>query len=217
MKFDEEERAGVAGELEEVRTELEKNGISPEKILEDFYTEMEKDILQISSLPADELKQAEERRIQSELERVKHEAEIQRRREAVLEERANEAKKELHEDAKKKQQLLQQKKELMILKARLEKENLEKSFSRAESKLNKVLVERQAEVQSLYGDLVIADEQYGGARGRRWRVEWTETPQPIQVKINCIRGLKDKASFQIDVFPSPSDWLFFRPFDRPKG
>ena len=68
-------------------------------------------------------------------------------RKAVLEERANEAKKELHEDAKKKQQLLQQKKELMILKARLEKENLEKSFSRAESKLNKVLVERQAEVQ----------------------------------------------------------------------
>lgn len=115
--------------------------------MEDFYTEMEKDILQISSLPADELKHAEERRIQSELERVKHEAEIQRRREAVLEERANEAKKELHEDAKKKQQLLQQKKELMILKARLEKENLEKSFSRAESKLNKVLVERQAEVQ----------------------------------------------------------------------
>ena len=40
--------------------------------------------------------------------------------------------------------------------------------------------------------MVIADEQYGGARGRRWRVEWTETPQPIQVKINCIRGLKDK-------------------------
>ena len=48
------------------------------------------------------------------------------------------------------------------------------------------------QVKSLYGDLVIADEQYGGARGRRWRVEWTETPQPIQVKINCIRGLKDK-------------------------
>ena len=50
--------------------------------MEDFYTEMEKDILQISSLPADELKHAEERRIQSELDRVKHEAEIQRRREA---------------------------------------------------------------------------------------------------------------------------------------
>ena len=74
----------------------------------------------------------------------------------------------------------------------MEKEGLEKSFSRAESKLNKVLVERQAEVKALYGDLTIADEQYGGARGRRWRVEWTETPQPIQIKINCIRGLKDK-------------------------
>ena len=86
--------------------------------------------------------------------------------------------------------------------------------------MNKVLVERQAEVQSLYGDLVIADEQYGGARGRRWRVEWTETPQPIQVKINCIRGLKDKASFQIDVFSSSSDWLlsdFERSFDWSTG
>ena len=39
---------------------------------------------------------------------------------------------------------------------------------------------------------MIETKQYGGARGRRWRVEWTETPQPIQVKINCIRGLKDK-------------------------
>ena len=28
--------------------------------------------------------------------------------------------------------------------------------------------------------------------GRRWRVEWTKTPQPIQININCIRGVKDK-------------------------
>lgn len=74
----------------------------------------------------------------------------------------------------------------------MEKENLQKSFSRAEKNLNKILTERQAEVKSLYGDLVVADEQYGGARGRRWRVEWTKSPQPIQIKLNCIRGLKDK-------------------------
>ena len=93
---------------------------------------------------------------------------------------------------KNKQRLLQQKKDLIVLKARLEKENLQKSFSRAEKNLNKILTERQAEVKSLYGDLVVADEQYGGARGRRWRVEWTKSPQPIQIKLNCIRGLKDK-------------------------
>ena len=130
--------------------------------------------------------------IQAELDRVQHESEIQRRREAILAERANKAKTELHEDAKNKQRLLQQKKDLIVLKARLEKENLQKSFSRAEKNLNKILTERQAEVQSLYGDLVVADEQYGGARGRRWRVEWTKSPQPIQIKINCIRGLKER-------------------------
>ena len=40
--------------------------------------------------------------------------------------------------------------------------------------------------------MIVSNEQYGGARDRRWRVEWSRTPQPIQVKINCIRGLKDK-------------------------
>ena len=39
---------------------------------------------------------------------------------------------------------------------------------------------------------MISNEQYGGARDRRWRVEWTRTPQPIQIKINCMRGLKNK-------------------------
>ena len=45
-------------------TELEKNGLSPDAILEEFHLEVEKDILQITSLPAEELKLAEDRRIQ---------------------------------------------------------------------------------------------------------------------------------------------------------
>ena len=119
VEYDEEEKAGVATELEQVRTALEQDGISPDKILEDFYLEIESDVLQVTSMSAEELKVAEENRIQAELERVRHEAEIQRRREAVLDERAMEAKKELHEDSKKKQQLLQQKKDLMILKGKM--------------------------------------------------------------------------------------------------
>ena len=175
-----------------MRAALEHDGIEPDKLLTDFYSHLDTDILHVTSIPAEELQNEEKRRIQAEIDRVQHESEIQRRREAILAERANKAKSELHEDAKKKQRLLQQKKDLIVLKARLEKENLQKSFSRAEKNLNKILTQRQAEVKSLYGDLVVADEQYGGARGRRWRVEWTKSPQPIQIKINCIRGLKDK-------------------------
>ena len=178
--------------MEQVRAALEHDGIEPDKLLTDFYSHLDTDILHVTSIPAEELQNEEKRRIQAEIDRVQHESEIQRRREAILAERANKAKSELHEDSKKKQRLLQQKKDLIVLKARLEKENLQKSFSRAEKNLNKILTQRQAEVKSLYGDLVVADEQYGGARGRRWRVEWTKSPQPIQIKINCIRGLKDK-------------------------
>lgn len=187
-----QEQQEISAELEQVRQALEHDGIEPDQLLHDFYTHLDTDVLHVTSIPAEELQNEEQRRIQAEIDRVQHESEIQRRREAILHDRANKAKSELHEDAKRKQRLLQQKKDLIVLKARLEKENLQKSFSRAEKNLNKILTERQAEVKSLYGDLVVADEQYGGARGRRWRVEWTKSPQPIQIRVDCIRGLKDK-------------------------
>ena len=56
----------------------------------------------------------------------------------------------------------------------MEQEKLGKSFQSAEAHLGKVIEERKAEVKTLYGDLLIADEQYGGARDRRWRVEWNQ-------------------------------------------
>lgn len=47
-------------------------------------------------------------------------------------------------------------------------------------------------IQSMYGDLMLADGQYGGSKGRRWKVDWNRTPQPIQIKLKCLRGVKDK-------------------------
>lgn len=47
-------------------------------------------------------------------------------------------------------------------------------------------------LQSMYGDLMLADGQYGGSKGRRWKVDWNRTPQPIQIKLKCLRGVKDK-------------------------
>ena len=46
--------------------------------------------------------------------------------------------------------------------------------------------------QAMYGDLILADGQYGGSKGRRWKVDWNRTPQPIQIKLKCLRGVKDK-------------------------
>ena len=79
---------------------MEKSGIEPDKLLGDFYSKLDSDVLHVTSIPAEELQNEEKRRIQAELDRVQHESEIQRRREAILQERANKAKQELHEDAK---------------------------------------------------------------------------------------------------------------------
>ena len=54
-------------------------------------------MLHVTTIPAEELKQAEQHRMDSELERVRHEAEIQRRRENILDERAKEARQEIFE------------------------------------------------------------------------------------------------------------------------
>ena len=95
-----QEQQKIAGELEEVRNELEKSGIEPDKLLDDFYSKLDSDVLHVTSIPAEELQNEEKRRIQAELDRVQHESEIQRRRETILQERANKAKQELHDDAK---------------------------------------------------------------------------------------------------------------------
>ena len=43
-------------------------------------------------------------------------------------------------------------------------------------------------LQTMFGDLVLADAQYGGNKGRRWKVDWDMAPQPVQIKLKCFRG-----------------------------
>lgn len=44
----------------------------------------------------------------------------------------------------------------------------------------------------MYGDLTFADGQYGGSKGRRWKIDWNRAPQPVQIRLKCLRGVKDK-------------------------
>ena len=46
--------------------------------------------------------------------------------------------------------------------------------------------------QAMYGDLVFADREFGGGRGKRWKVDWDKTNQPIQIKLKCLRSVRDK-------------------------
>lgn len=44
-------------------------------------------------------------------------------------------------------------------------EQMKKAFQQSESQLRKALLMRQAEVKAFYGDLLLADSQFGGSKG----------------------------------------------------
>ena len=56
--------------------------------------------------------------------------------------------------------------------------------------------------QALYGDLERADGYYGAVRGRRWKVDWNRAPQPVQIRIQTLRGVRDKLPGTVHVYNS---------------
>jgi hypothetical protein len=51
---------------------------------------------------------------------------------------------------------------------------------------------RKGEVQARYGDLRSARLEYGGFQGREWLVEWERTPQPMRLRLDLMRGARDR-------------------------
>lgn len=66
------------------------------------------------------------------------------------------------------------------------------AFRHAESNLHRVLLDKMGTLRSFYGEVQTADDLYGGARSRKYTVEWTGAPQPIRIRIDTIRAVKNK-------------------------
>ncbi|XP_078254554.1 uncharacterized protein ofcc1 [Rhinoraja longicauda] len=70
--------------------------------------------------------------------------------------------------------------------------SLRAAFQNAENQLLKTLESRGGEVRALYGDLTEVNHQDDGMQERHWKVEWSGTPQPADIQLRCLRGVKDK-------------------------
>lgn len=68
------------------------------------------------------------------------------------------------------------------------------AFRHAESRLRRVLAAKSGVLSSYYGELETADDLYGSARARRFRIEWALAPRPIRIRIDLIRAVKNKLS-----------------------
>eukprot|EP00002_Diphylleia_rotans_P009503 TRINITY_DN1981_c0_g1_i2.p1 TRINITY_DN1981_c0_g1~~TRINITY_DN1981_c0_g1_i2.p1 ORF type:complete len:724 (-),score=115.89 TRINITY_DN1981_c0_g1_i2:133-2304(-) len=72
-----------------------------------------------------------------------------------------------------------------------EKEIYER-FQMAEEELAASLREQKALVVKKYGALAHEDSKFKGTVGHRWKVEWDLAPQPVQIRVEQIRGIRNK-------------------------
>ncbi|XP_067936655.1 uncharacterized protein [Watersipora subatra] len=101
-------------------------------------------------------------------------------------------KKRLAKDNKEKRRQLARLVEIARRKEKLQVDLLHLSFERAESQLQNVLRNRKFEVKRMFGDLVSAESDYGGSGGRRCKLDWDRTHQPVEIKLSSLRGVRNK-------------------------
>lgn len=69
---------------------------------------------------------------------------------------------------------------------------LEAKFKQAEDALKVALERRQAEVSVYYGDLVPSEDVNDSLNRRHFELDWSMAPQPIEIEVHALRGLRDK-------------------------
>jgi len=73
---------------------------------------------------------------------------------------------------------------------------LSREYQKSEAKLVSKLAKKDCELKIDFNDVDIEGNEFmfGGARNRQYRLEWNYTPQPVEVRINLARALKDKVA-----------------------
>eukprot|EP00058_Branchiostoma_floridae_P003599 XP_002589087.1 hypothetical protein BRAFLDRAFT_120904 [Branchiostoma floridae] len=188
--FSRPEHAQTYRKITELKVQMEEEPIPA--YIDEFEKDVEDDMLHIASISLEEV-QEEEKRLRDEyIAYQKQEADLHRGRQEDLAKQAEGAKKRVSTVNKDKLRELRKKEAMMLQKERLLQDRLHKAFRQSENQLIYALDKRKGEVKTMYGDLTVADGFYGGSKGRRWKVDWNRAPQPIQVKLQCMRGVKDK-------------------------
>ncbi|KAK6299737.1 hypothetical protein J4Q44_G00297700 [Coregonus suidteri] len=79
---------------------------------------------------------------------------------------------------------------------RILQDRLYAAFQCAESQLLKALRERKGEVIAKYGEMTeassAAEPPWAREPGLGWQVEWSQSPQPMEVRVRCLRAVRDK-------------------------
>eukprot|EP00658_Telonema_sp_P-2_P032189 TRINITY_DN23898_c0_g1_i2.p1 TRINITY_DN23898_c0_g1~~TRINITY_DN23898_c0_g1_i2.p1 ORF type:complete len:940 (-),score=247.69 TRINITY_DN23898_c0_g1_i2:62-2881(-) len=69
---------------------------------------------------------------------------------------------------------------------------LDSAFKQAEEQLKVALERRKAQIKMYYGDLVESEDLADKLKGRYFELDWEMAPQPLELEIHSLRGLRDK-------------------------
>nr|XP_002734565.1 PREDICTED: uncharacterized protein LOC100373469 [Saccoglossus kowalevskii] len=176
--------------IKELTLEMEDEEI--DAYVTDFDTDIKDQAVMIADVSLEEIQDHERRLRDEHISYQQQEMLVAKRRHEAIAMKEEKAKKRIITLLKEKKKELAKREELALQRERLQQDALHKTFRRSEHQLLRALEIRKGEVKTMYGDLTLADGQYGGSKGRRWKVDWTRTPQPIQIKLKCLRGVRDK-------------------------
>ncbi|KAJ8321997.1 hypothetical protein KUTeg_000468 [Tegillarca granosa] len=176
--------------ISELKLEIEKSEMKP--YLDHFEEGVKDDVVMLGSISLEEVQDEEKRLRDEHIRYLDQEAQRKLEQKEEIQEREEEAKRRMAAYTKERRTEIAKREAILKQKEKLLMDRLHRAFRRAESHLISTLESRKGEVKTFFGDLMLADGQFGGSRGRRWKVEWDKTPQPIQIKLKCLRGVRDK-------------------------
>lgn len=176
--------------MDEIRQEVE--GTRIEDAVTNFVSAVSDEVLLVSSVGLDEVQAVEELQAQQTLSQVSKESEVHRRRLEDIALAKLRAQNELEAKRRVVKAMRDEVEKVMRVANRAQRERLEKAYIKAENHLLDALARRKGELKSYYGDLTLADSRFTGHEGRRFRVDWSSAPQPIEVKIANLAGLRDR-------------------------
>jgi len=157
-----------------------------------FVEAISDDVVMCASMGMDEVQAIENMQAQQTLDRVSKQSDVHRRRLEEITLKEIQAKTRVTARKNEVEKLRRRLEQLMILQTRRQRDVLQAAFIKAESHLRHALKRRKGEVKTYYGDLTLADSRFSGHEGRRFRVDWSYSPQPIEIKLGRLCGLRNR-------------------------
>ncbi|XP_038664415.1 uncharacterized protein LOC119972157 [Scyliorhinus canicula] len=184
------ESAGVHSKILGLRQEVESEAIPP--YVEQFEESVKDDVILVGSLSLEQARDQRQRFLSAHMDCRSLEKHLVLLEKLSVKTQEAEAKERVMAFVRKKTKGAKSREEVNPEPSESLEESLHAAFQIAENQVLEALEKRRGEVMAMYGDLTEVKRQYSGMQGHRWKVEWSGTPQPVQIHLKCLRAVKDK-------------------------